>query len=262
MSIKYLNDAWDMPGLNSAEKIVLLAIADCANNEGFAYPGYSTLTQKTGMARTTLSKCLKILKGAEILKVDSHAEIGAGKTVNTYTISMRVQLPISSDRELIEQIKELRKESARPKSSTLITRKVAPSSSKSSTLQHEPSYEPPVKQPPVLKTVKFTIPTLQEVSDHISEKKYNIDPEQFIAHYTSNGWMVGKNKMKCWKSAMVTWTKRSSNKGIIYDTNRTNNETNAATGRKLSLVEQGQLSIDRIEARERRESQEQDMVVN
>ncbi|MFZ2172369.1 MAG: hypothetical protein WAW61_22375 [Methylococcaceae bacterium] len=55
---------------------------------------------------------------------------------------------------------------------------------------------------------KFTEPTLEEVADYISEKKYSVDPESFFAFYKSNGWMVGKNKMKCWKSAMVTWAKR------------------------------------------------------
>lgn len=148
MSIKYMNEAWDMP-LNSAEKIVLLAISDCANNEGFAYPGYNTLSQKTGMAKATLSKCLKILKGAGIIKVESHSEVGKGKTVNTYTISLRSELPISSDRELIEKIKELRKEHSSTISSTLELRKVQPLNPKSSTLEHETPVEPSVKQPPV-----------------------------------------------------------------------------------------------------------------
>ena len=29
--------------------------------------------------------------------------------------------------------------------------------------------------------------------------------ELFLAHYESNGWMVGKNKMKRWKMAVSTW---------------------------------------------------------
>jgi hypothetical protein len=54
----------------------------------------------------------------------------------------------------------------------------------------------------------------------------------------------------------------SNNNGANYDTKNRNNETRVGVGRKLSLVEQGQLSIDRIEARERREQQEQSRVVN
>ena len=58
------------------------------------------------------------------------------------------------------------------------------------------------------KTSRFTPPTLQEVENYIKEKGYSIDAETFIAFYDSNGWLVGKNKMKDWKAAMVTWQKR------------------------------------------------------
>jgi hypothetical protein len=47
------------------------------------------------------------------------------------------------------------------------------------------------------------------LAEYISEKNYSVDPESFHAHYSSNGWVVGKTKMKCWKSALVTWEKRS-----------------------------------------------------
>lgn len=151
MSIKYMNDAWDMPGLNSSEKIVLLAIADWANDDGFAYPSYNILSKKTGMALTTLSKCLKVLSGVGILKVTSHGEIGTGKKVNTYAITSRVQLPITSDLLLIEKIKELRKESARPITSSLLQRKLAASCTITSSLQDETPFNTPLKQPSVLK---------------------------------------------------------------------------------------------------------------
>lgn len=60
------------------------------------------------------------------------------------------------------------------------------------------------------KTAKrFSPPSLEEVQAYIQEKGYTVDAEAFIAHYTSNGWMVGKNKMKDWRMAVVTWVKRS-----------------------------------------------------
>ena len=61
------------------------------------------------------------------------------------------------------------------------------------------------------KTVKrFCPPTLQEVQAYIQEKGYSIDAEAFIAFYESKGWMVGKNKMKDWRMAIVTWSKRDN----------------------------------------------------
>jgi len=58
------------------------------------------------------------------------------------------------------------------------------------------------------KARRFSPPSLQEVKDEVERLGYAIDPERFIAHYESNGWMIGKNKMKSWRSALVTWHKR------------------------------------------------------
>ena len=53
---------------------------------------------------------------------------------------------------------------------------------------------------------KFTPPTLEEVIAHCKEKGFvKVNPERFFHHYNSVGWMVNKNKMKCWKSALAKW---------------------------------------------------------
>jgi hypothetical protein len=54
----------------------------------------------------------------------------------------------------------------------------------------------------------FVPPTVEEVSAYCSERNNSIDPEAFVAFYTSKGWKVGKNPMKDWKSAVITWEKR------------------------------------------------------
>ena len=58
------------------------------------------------------------------------------------------------------------------------------------------------------KATRFSPPSLDEVRDEVERAGYAVDPERFIAHYESNGWRVGPNKMKSWKSALVTWHKR------------------------------------------------------
>ena len=55
---------------------------------------------------------------------------------------------------------------------------------------------------------RFIPPTPQEVKAYCLEKGYSIDAEQFVAFYESKGWLVGKNKMKNWKAAVITWVKR------------------------------------------------------
>lgn len=54
-------------------------------------------------------------------------------------------------------------------------------------------------------------PTLEEVQACIAERGYNVDAELFMNHYESNGWKVGKNPMKSWRAALVTWQKRNAN---------------------------------------------------
>lgn len=55
---------------------------------------------------------------------------------------------------------------------------------------------------------RFVPPTLEEVQAYIQEKGYSVDAESFIAFYQSKNWYVGKNKMKDWKAAILTWEKR------------------------------------------------------
>ena len=59
------------------------------------------------------------------------------------------------------------------------------------------------------KRKRFVPPTLEEVRSYCQERKNNVNPEKFIDHYTANGWMVGRNKMKDWKAAVRTWERNS-----------------------------------------------------
>jgi len=51
----------------------------------------------------------------------------------------------------------------------------------------------------------FAPPTLEDVSEYIAEKGYNVDAVRWWNFYDSKGWMVGKNKMKKWRSAVASW---------------------------------------------------------
>lgn len=53
---------------------------------------------------------------------------------------------------------------------------------------------------------RFTPPTRDEVAEYAREKGYTSFPvDRFIAYYESNGWMVGRNKMKSWRASMTNW---------------------------------------------------------
>lgn len=57
------------------------------------------------------------------------------------------------------------------------------------------------------RAVRFIKPTLEEVGQYCSERANGIDPQSFVDHYESNGWVIGRNKtpMKNWQAAVRTW---------------------------------------------------------
>lgn len=175
MSIRYMTMAWKMP-LNPNETLVLLALADASNDDGFCFPGYDSLIRKTKLARSTLSKTLSILEGSGFFDKQPHSDIGLGRKVNTYQLlfneswfealpakqskSMRVELIESMRIVLIDKINKLRSDKKKPISSLLGLRKVHSSDTISMTLIHESSIEPSLKQPSLKEKVKkgFVLP--------------------------------------------------------------------------------------------------------
>lgn len=90
------------------------------------------------------------------------------------------------------------------------------------------------------KKEKFKKPTLDEVREYIKEKNFNVSPEAFIDYYESNGWKVGKNSMKNWKSTINGWNRREV-KPNTYNSRETLSE-------KLKRLKKEAEEYDRREA--------------
>jgi len=67
----------------------------------------------------------------------------------------------------------------------------------------------PQTEKPDVASRKFTKPTVQQVRDYCIERQNNVDANRFVDFYESKGWLVGKSKMKCWKSAVRNWERTS-----------------------------------------------------
>lgn len=59
----------------------------------------------------------------------------------------------------------------------------------------------------------FTPPTLAQVRAYCKERGNKIDPEQWLDHYTSNGWKVGRTPMKDWQAAVRQWERQDFHRG-------------------------------------------------
>ena len=62
--------------------------------------------------------------------------------------------------------------------------------------------------PPPTRSKRFIPPSVDEVRAYCQDRQNGVDPQRFVDYYTSNGWMVGKNKMKDWKASVRTWEKK------------------------------------------------------
>lgn len=71
------------------------------------------------------------------------------------------------------------------------------------------------------KPSKFIAPTIQDVFQHFYELNVSEalkHAQEFVYFYDSKGWMIGKNKMKVWKSAAGRWAinlPKGQNKPLI-----------------------------------------------
>lgn len=67
------------------------------------------------------------------------------------------------------------------------------------------------------KTKKFVKPPVEEIRVYCNEKGIRVDAEKFFYYYESKGWMIGKNKMKSWKAAVMTWKKNSETSNVANE---------------------------------------------
>ena len=83
MSIKLMTAVWEREDLTSTHKLVLLALADWANDEGLCWPSISRLAVKTSMAGRSVQRLIRQLE--EMGFIHREEEIGKG---NRYWIKI------------------------------------------------------------------------------------------------------------------------------------------------------------------------------
>lgn len=94
-----------------------------------------------------------------------------------------------------------------------------------------------LKESAIQKT-SFVPPTLREVFEDMITKtdEYNaqIQSVRFHSYYESNGWMVGRNRMKNWKSAASGWINRSKPEKVQISSEEIKKSISKIANRKIS----------------------------
>ena len=63
----------------------------------------------------------------------------------------------------------------------------------------------------------FQKPSLEDIKAYCKEAGYSVDAQRFLDYYDSNGWMVGRNKMKDWKATVRSWASRDKKPKVERD---------------------------------------------
>lgn len=85
MSIKAMQWAWEQNIPSSSRKLVLLALADRANDDGECWPGIASLSEKCSIPRRTLIRALADLEAHGLLQV-KHRQGASGRMTNLYRL--------------------------------------------------------------------------------------------------------------------------------------------------------------------------------
>lgn len=106
MSIKQMTLVFNDESIKGNEKLLMLAIADNANDSGVCFPSWSTLMKKTSMSRNSLAKWLSELEGKKLLFRKQRNRKDGSKTSNKFLI-YPYQNEASLDHEDLEIFEDL-----------------------------------------------------------------------------------------------------------------------------------------------------------
>lgn len=87
MSLDALNAVWKHSEQSGAQLLLLLAIADNANDDGFAFPSYKHLAAKSRMSKRTVQRAVSKLLDTDELSLNSSGTWGSS---NVYAVNLAV----------------------------------------------------------------------------------------------------------------------------------------------------------------------------
>lgn len=207
MSTECLFAAFKAETGHPLRKLILLNICNRANDEMRCWPSINLIAKNCECSRRSVIDHLNILVSMGVLK-KAKRSMNRKNVTNMYTIQLKaiveLETPLGDESVASEVVRELHSGSAPPAPGVVreLHQGSAPPAPKSIT-------ESIIK--PIKRKGTNIPPSIDEVQQYIQDKQYRIDLDCFMSHYESNGWKVGKNKMKNWQAAVRTWQARNNN---------------------------------------------------
>lgn len=212
-------------GLSGNDLVVFATLHGyCQKGDGCYYGGQSALAERCGITDRTLRNIIRALAHDDYLE-EFHVVKG-GKSLTAYSVKWPEKIS-GEERKKFPVGPE--KISGRKENENTFTNVKDTLSS------------------PRTRGKKIP-PTLEEVAAYCRERGSAVDPEAFVAFYTSNGWKVGKSPMKDWTAAIVTWERRITN-----DRSAGRRTTPAAPSKKGDYFVENLKALDRLQGTHRYE---------
>ena len=95
MSIRVMSQVWENTTLDPYERLVMLSLADHADDEGRCYPSIARLCERTGMKERGVQVVIRRLKEKGYVSV---AENEGRKGTNLYTVTPAPHAPLPPHR--------------------------------------------------------------------------------------------------------------------------------------------------------------------
>lgn len=174
MSIKLMSAVWDMELPTHTQKLVLLSLADQANDMGECWPSLDTISRRCGLTRQGVLDQIEKLTAQRCLSV----ETGGGRKSNRYTVAVN---RIDQNRESVAvNAVDPSSQPRLPQQSTVLTpavngvdpiRKYNHSLIPNRTNKEGSSSDPPKFEIPLLLQTEGFISAWAEWLEHLKQKK-------------------------------------------------------------------------------------------
>jgi hypothetical protein len=148
MSIEALTWAWKQPVKCSRDRLVLLALADHANDDGECYPNQDQIAAKAMCSVDSVQRSTKRLIAAGLVAIKRRGGTGNGRWANLYKLAVAVIVKLPADNP---EVQENLREQATPQNAALQGGNTANDGGLNrKAVRHQPSLiQPSLKETPV-----------------------------------------------------------------------------------------------------------------